>query len=205
MLFSPAPPGVFHTGGTDTHTTERRPRAGGSAGRGCGSATAAGCGPCSAGAGYNTVVNFWQLYLTRACRGIVRPLFIASKWKGLGFGTNATHLPFALSHTYSEFANGTPRCIAAEHASKRFSSAGSPSTCAAWHVERHGIGRPLSDLAAAPQPSTPGPWALGSLRAGAAESRKGTAPRGQGSGLWHRQSRTFRARHHLDELAHELV
>ena len=110
-----------------------------------------------------------------------------------------------LSHTYSEFANGTPRCIAAEHASKRFSSAGSPSTCAAWHVERHGIGRPLSDLAAAPQPSTPGPWALGSLRAGAAESRKGTAPRGQGSGLWHRQSRTFRARHHLDELAHELV
>ena len=39
------------------------------------------------------------------------------------------------SHTYSEFANGTPRCMAAEHASKRFSSAGSPSTCEAWTLK----------------------------------------------------------------------
>ena len=101
---------------------------------------------------------------------VVRATFIASM-KGPRICTDATLTPFlalsdvTLSHTYSEFANGTPRCMAAEHASKRFSSAGSPSTCAAWHVERHGIGRPLSDLAAAPQPSTPGPWALGGLRA----------------------------------------
>eukprot|EP00964_Phaeocystis_antarctica_P079544 scaffold49572_cov66-Phaeocystis_antarctica.AAC.2 len=73
-------------------------------------------------------------------------------------GTKGNGLP---SHTYSEFANGTPRCMAAEHASKRFSSAGSPSTCAAWMlnaVESATSAGPRSHTAASH-------WALSGLRA----------------------------------------